>query len=65
MAMNLRLSDAQLESLRAVAAQQGKSMQEAALEAIDAYISERSKRLDSIIEKIATEDKELLDRLSK
>ena len=65
MAMNLRLSDEQLEALRKIAAQEGKSMQEAALEAIDAYTSQRSQRIKDSISKIAAEDKELLERLSK
>ena len=65
MAMNLRLSDEQLSALRKIAAQEGKSMQEAALEAIDAYTSQRSQRIKSAITKIAVEDKELLARLSK
>ena len=65
MAMNLRLSEEQLAALRKVSAQEGKSMQEAALEAIDAYTSQRSKRIKDAISKIATEDKELLERLSK
>jgi hypothetical protein len=65
MAMNLRLTDKQSAGLRKVAAQQGKSMQEAALEAIEAYISQRSQRIKDAIAKIATEDKDLLDRLSK
>ncbi len=65
MAMNLRLSEAQSAGLKKISAEQGKSMQEAALEAIDAYISQRSARLNAAITKVALEDKELLARLSQ
>jgi len=65
MAMNLRLSPEQTEALRATAQEKGISMQEAALAAIDAYISHRGERLKAAILKIASEDSELLDRLSK
>ncbi len=65
MAMNLRLSDEQTIALRRVASQEGVSMQEAALIAVDEYVSRRSKRLDSAIERVLSEDKELLDRLAQ
>lgn len=65
MAMNLRLSEHQSKSLRKVADQRGISMQEAALQAIDEYISHRSQKLATNIARIKSEDAELLDRLSK
>lgn len=65
MAMNLRLSPEQTHGLRQAAEQDGISMQEAALAAVDAYISRRSNRLQDAISKVAIEDAELLDRLSK
>ena len=65
MAMNLRLSEQQSKSLRKVADQRGISMQEAALQAIDEYISHRSQKLTTNIARIKSEDAELLDRLSK
>lgn len=65
MAMNLRLSPAQTEALRATAQEKGISMQEAALAAIDAYISHRGDRLEAAIIKVASQDAELLERLSK
>ena len=65
MAMNLRLSDDQTQALREFAAREGISMQEAALTAIDEYLSQRNGRLKSAIERIKSEDKELLDRLAK
>lgn len=65
MAMTLRLSDKQSKALRKIADSQGISMQEAALAAVDEYTSKRQKRLTDIIDRIRTEDAELLDRLSK
>jgi predicted transcriptional regulator len=65
MAMTLRLSDKQSKALRKVADNQGISMQEAALAAVDEYVSKRQQRLSEIIERIRVEDAELLDRLSK
>jgi hypothetical protein len=65
MAMTLRLSPKQTEALRKTAAQDGVSMQEAALAAIDAYTSRRNQRLKDAISRIATEDAELLKRLAQ
>ncbi len=65
MAMNLRLTPEQSAGLRAAAEQDGISMQEAALAAVNAYISRRPQRLSSAIARVAEEDAELLDRLSQ
>lgn len=65
MAMNLRLSEAQSQALRDLAAQEGISMQEAALTAIDEYIARRDQRMKSAIERVLSEDKDLLDRLGQ
>lgn len=65
MAMNLRLSQKQSEALRKAAAQDGISMQEAALAAIDTYTSRRNQRLKDAISRIASEDAELLKRLAQ
>ena len=65
MAMNLRLSPEQTQGLRLAAEQDGISMQEAALAAVDAYISRRNTRLKEAIKKIEVEDAELLERLSQ
>ena len=65
MAMNLRLSEKQSKELREVAEQRGISMQEAALQAIDEYLSHRAQRLSENIARIKKEDANLLDRLSK
>lgn len=65
MAMNLRLSPEQTQGLRLAAEQDGISMQEAALAAVDAYISRRNLRLHDAIKRVALEDAELLERLSQ
>ena len=65
MAMTLRLSDKQTAALKKVAEQEGGSMQEAALTSVDEYLSKRQVRLTEIINRISTDDKELLDRLAK
>ncbi len=65
MAMNLRLTDEESEALRAKAEQEGRSMQEVARAAIAEYVSERPRRLAAAIERVRTEDRELLERLSR
>lgn len=65
MAMNLRLSDAETDALRAKAEQEGRSMQEVARLAIAQYVSERPQRLRAAIERVRHEDQELLERLSR
>jgi predicted transcriptional regulator len=65
MAMTLRLSDAETSALRARAEAEGRSMQEVARDAIAIYVSGRPERLRAAIERIASEDAELLDRLSR
>ncbi|MCA1783495.1 MAG: DNA-binding protein [Dermatophilaceae bacterium] len=65
MAMNLRLTDAESDALRAKAEQEGRSMQEVARAAIAQYVSDRPRRLANAIERVRTEDDELLERLSR
>jgi integrase/recombinase XerD len=65
MAMNLRLTDTESEALRVKAEQEGRSMQEVARTAIAQYVSERPQRLLQAIQRVRTEDDELLRRLSK
>jgi predicted transcriptional regulator len=65
MAMNLRLTDDETAALRRKADEEGRSMQEVAREAIRHYTSDRTARLAAAIERIRTEDTELLDRLGK
>ncbi len=65
MAMNLRLTDSESAALRAKAEQEGRSMQEVARTAIAQYVSERPQRLRAAIDKVSSEDRELLERLSR
>lgn len=65
MAMTLRLSEEDTEALRARAQVEGRSMQEIAVIAVRQYLDDRSARLNSYIGRIASEDAELLDRLSR
>jgi predicted transcriptional regulator len=64
MAMNLRLTDAESDALRAKADEEGRSMQEVARTAIAQYVSERPRRLSAAIERVCDEDRELLERLA-
>ena len=64
-AMNLRLTERETEALRRKAAEEGRSMQEVARTAIAEYVSGRPERLRAAIDRIRTEDAELLDRLSR
>ena len=64
-AMNLRLTDDEANALRRKAEAEGRSMQEVAREAIRHYTSDRPARLTAAIERIRTEDAELLERLGK
>lgn len=63
MAMNLRLSEAETEALRARAAREGRSMQEIAREAIAQYLADRPARLAAATARVRVEDAELLRRL--
>ena len=65
MAMNLRLDDAETAALRQKAAEEGRSMQEVARSAIAEYVSGRPGRLRAAIERVRTEDAELLRRLAR
>jgi plasmid stability protein len=65
MAMNLRLNEDETAALRRKADEEGRSMQDVAREAVRQYTSDRPARLALAIERIRTEDAELLDRLGK
>ena len=65
MAMTLRLSEEETEALRTKAEAENRSMQDVARIAIDRYVTDRQGRLRQAIEMIASQDAELLDRLSK
>ena len=62
--MTLRLDPSTHDALRARAQAEGRSMQDVAKEAIEQYLSGRSQRIQAAIERVVTEDAELLDRLS-
>ena len=63
MAMTLRLSDEESAALRERADKEGRSMQEVAKSAINAYLARRPERLRAAIDRVRTEDAELLERL--
>lgn len=65
MAMNLRLSEAEIDALRRKAEEEGKSMQQVARKAIADYVSVRPGRLRAAIEQVRGEDAELLRRLRR
>jgi plasmid stability protein len=65
MAMNLRLTEDEAEALRCKAAEEGRSMQEVARAAIAEYVSERPARLRAAVDRVRTENAELLERLSR
>ena len=65
MDMNLKLSPEQSRALEKAAAEEGIFIEEAALRAIELYSSRRKSTLLASIEKIRTEDSELLKRLAE
>src|SRR5581483_9587549 len=64
MAMNLRLTEAEAAALRRQAQEEERSMQAVARTAIVQYVSDRPARLRAAVERIRTEDAELLDYLA-
>ena len=64
MAMTLRLPPDVKEALRATAARENRSMQAVAIDAIERYTTERTRRRDEILARILVEDKDLLDDLA-
>ena len=65
MDINLKLSPEQSRALEKAAAEDGISIKEAALRAIELYSSRRKSTLLESIKKIKTEDSELLKRLAE
>jgi predicted transcriptional regulator len=61
--MTLRLNDEESAALRERAEKEGRSMQEVAKSAINAYLARRPERLQAAIDRVRTEDAELLERL--
>jgi hypothetical protein len=65
MNINLKLSPEQSRDLEKAAAEEGITMEEAALRAIEFYSSRIKSTLLESLEKIKTEDSELLKRLAE
>lgn len=65
MAMNLRLSDSETAALRRRAEEENRSMQDVVKQALSDYLNRRPTRLATAIDRVATEDAELLERLSR
>jgi hypothetical protein len=65
MNINLKLSPEQIRDLEKAATEEGITMEEAALRAIELYSSRRKSTLLESLEKIKTEDSELLKRLAE
>ena len=65
MDINLKLSPEQSRALEKAAAEDGISIDEAALRAIELYSSRRKSTLLESIKKIKTQDSELLKRLAE
>ena len=65
MAMTLRLTDDETAALRSRAENEGRSMQDIARTAINEYLSQRPSRLRGAIDRVRTEDAELLERLGR
>jgi len=65
MDITLKLSPEQSRALKKAAAEDGISIEEAALRAIELYSSRRESTLLESIKKIKTQDSELLKRLAE
>jgi len=65
MDITLKLSPEQSRALKKAAAEDGISIEEAALRAIELYSSRRKSTLLDSIKKIKTQDSELLKRLAE
>ena len=65
MDITLKLSPEQSRALKKAAAEDGISIEEAALRAVELYSSRRKSTLLESIEKIKTQDSELLKRLAE
>ncbi len=63
--MNLRLTEAESDALRSRAAEESRSMQDVARAAIAEYVTRRPERLRDAIDRVRTEDAELLERLGR
>jgi len=64
MAMTLRLNDEETEALRRKAADEGRSMQQVAKDAISQYTHDRPARVRALAQEIIDRDAALLERLA-
>lgn len=65
MAMTLRLPDDEQAALQKKADEEGRSMHDVARTAIRLYTSDRPQRFAALLERVATEDAEILRRLGE
>lgn len=65
MAMTLRLDDEETAALRAKAAEEGRSMQEVARQAIRSYVLDDPARFRAMVTSVIERDAELLARLAR
>ena len=65
MGMTLRTNEEQTEALRRQAATEGRSMQAAALSAIEEYIARRAHKdnVDAALKRVVVEEADVLERL--
>jgi plasmid stability protein len=63
--IDLELTEQETAALRARAEKEGRSMEDVARQAIHEYVSDRPQSLTSAIERVRSEDAELLERLSE
>ena len=65
MPMTLRLTEEETEALRRKARDEGRSMNEVARTAINAYTRDEDQAFRSMVSEIVDRDRELLDRLAR
>ncbi len=63
--MNLRLTEEETAALRRRAEEENRSMQDIVKQALRDYLVRRPERLAGAIDRVVTEDAELLERLSR
>jgi hypothetical protein len=63
--MTLRLTDDEADALRKKAAEEGRSMQDVAKEAINRYTRDEDAAFRAMVAVVVDRDRELLDRLAR
>ena len=63
--MTLRLTDDEADALRKKAAEEGRSMQDVAKEAINRYTRDEDAEFRAMVAVVVDRDRELLDRLAR